>query len=138
LARTAKRIARLTIHSDLRDVAPERLPALDLARVFLGHSATHVVAAVPLEPAARILGVNAAFLLPHRERLAGLDAKIIALAIFLCGESLALANQLLGNSRLQSVIYLPPKTPSASICLGVSSGANSGSKPRPFHTSDIF
>jgi len=38
---------------------------------------------------------------------------------------------LFGNSRRQSVMYLPPKTPSRSICAGVSCGWNSGSKLRP-------
>ena len=37
----------------------------------------------------------------------------------------------LGNSSVASVMYLPPNTPSCSICFGVSSGLNSGSKFRP-------
>ena len=40
-------------------------------------------------------------------------------------------NQLSGNSLRQSVMYLPPKTPSRNICAGVSSGAKSGAKLRP-------
>src|SRR5262249_45308650 len=43
-----------------------------------------------------------------------------------CAESLAPRNQLRGNSSLQSVMYLPPNTPSRSISAGVSSGRNSG------------
>ena len=44
---------------------------------------------------------------------------------------LARLNQLFGNSLRVSVMYLPQNTPRASICCGVSSGLNSGSKLRP-------
>src|SRR3954464_2362757 len=47
------------------------------------------------------------------------------------GESLARVNQLFGNSFRVSVMYLPQNTPRRSICCGVSSGLNSGSKLRP-------
>jgi hypothetical protein len=47
------------------------------------------------------------------------------------GESFALANQLAGNSSVQSVMYFPPKTPRRSISGGGSSGRKSGSKLRP-------
>ena len=46
-------------------------------------------------------------------------------------ESFARVNQLDGNSRRQSVMYLPPKTPSSSICLGVSCGRKPSAKFRP-------
>ena len=69
----------------------------------------------------------------------GLLAQLFFTARFLkqsrlAGESRAPANQLSGNSSRQSVMYLPPNTPSASICLGVSSGRNSASKLRPAAT----
>jgi hypothetical protein len=40
LARTAKGIAGLTIHSYLCGVSPEGLPAVDLPLVFFRHAAT--------------------------------------------------------------------------------------------------
>ena len=40
--------------------------------------------------------------------------------------AVARLNQDGGNSSMQSVMYFPPKTPSASICFGVRSGENSG------------
>ena len=132
LPRAAEQVAGLAMLLELADVTPDRLPALDLPPVFLRHAPAHVIAAVPLKPAARVVGMDPAFSLPFRQRLAGIDAEEIAVhGRSPRGESLALANQLLGNSFRQSVMYLPPKTPSASICAGVSCGLNSGSKSRP-------
>jgi hypothetical protein len=42
---------------DLSDVPFDLLPAPDLPRVFFRHAAPHIVAAVPLEPTARIIAV---------------------------------------------------------------------------------
>jgi hypothetical protein len=63
--------------SNLRDVASDRLPALDLARIFGRHAAAHVVPAIPLEPAAWIVGVNPALVPPDRQGLASIDAETI-------------------------------------------------------------
>src|SRR3974390_2367286 len=84
LARAAHRIPGLAVFPDLLDVTPYRLPALDLARVFLRHAAAHVIAAVPLKPAARIIRVNPALLAPFGQMLASVDAEIIeqAVAVF--------------------------------------------------------
>src|SRR3974390_65874 len=81
LARAAHRIPGLAVFPDLLDVTPHRLPALDLARVFLRHAAAHVIAAVPLKPAARIIGVNPTFLPPFGQRLARVEAEIIERAV---------------------------------------------------------
>src|SRR5579863_4409233 len=70
-------VARLAVPLHLADMAADRLPASDLARVLAGNAAAHIVAAVPLEPAARIVAKNPAFAAPHRQRLAGIDPEII-------------------------------------------------------------
>ena len=77
LAWTAKRIARFTILAELGDMPSERLPALDLPIVLLRHSAAHIIAAVPLKPATRIIRVEPAVVLPHGQGLASIDAKVI-------------------------------------------------------------
>ena len=91
-------ITRLAVSFDLVDVAPNSLPPLDLPRVLVRHAATNVVAAVPLEPAARIVRMNPALAAPDRQRLAGIDAEIIHEQSRPDGESRARANQLAGNS----------------------------------------
>src|SRR5579862_5998306 len=77
----AQQIAGFAVFLDLPNVAADRLPTLDLPGIFVRHAATHVVAAVPLEPAARIVGVDPAFAFPFRQRLTGIDAKEIEFAI---------------------------------------------------------
>ena len=76
LARAAMAIARLAIPFHLRDVAGDLLPALDLAGIVLVPAA-HPVAAIPLEPATRIVGMNPAHLPPDDERLGGVNAEEI-------------------------------------------------------------
>src|SRR5690348_8038690 len=66
---------------DLRDMSLHRLPAADLAHVLLGQAAAHIVSAVPLEPAARIVWVYPALSSPFRQRLARIDAEIIERAV---------------------------------------------------------
>ena len=65
LAGAAKGIPRLTLLQDRGDMPPESLPALDLAPILFKQSATHVVAAVPLEPAPRVVLIDPAILTPH-------------------------------------------------------------------------
>src|SRR4051812_11682756 len=55
LAAAAGEIAGLAVRPDLADVAAERLPAFDLPRIVV-MAAARVIAAVPLKPAARIVG----------------------------------------------------------------------------------
>src|SRR4029450_12592486 len=59
-------------------MAADRIPALDLPVVLVGQAATHVIAAIPLEPAARIVRMNPAFAFPFRQRLARLPPEKIA------------------------------------------------------------
>src|SRR6478672_9396041 len=63
--------------SNLRDVPSDRFPALNLARIFGRHAAAHVVATIPLEPAAWIVGMNPALVPPDRQGLASIDAKMV-------------------------------------------------------------
>ena len=56
-----------------RRIAFQRLIWRGLPR----HAAAHVVAAIPLEPAARIVGMQPSLGAPDRERLAGIDAEVI-------------------------------------------------------------
>ena len=66
LPRAAGQVARFAVALDLPDVPADRLPALDLPLVFLRHAAAHVVTAIPLEPAARVIRVDPSLLPPHR------------------------------------------------------------------------
>src|SRR5690606_18057677 len=75
LTLAAGEIAGRAIGFDLRHMPADRLPAIDLAAVLLGHAPPPVIAAIPLEPAARIVGMDPAFLPPDRQRLAGVDAE---------------------------------------------------------------
>ena len=77
LARAAEYIAGLAIFLDLPDVTADRFPAADLTRILVRHAAAQVIAAIPLKPAARIVGMEPAFAPPFRQRLAGIDAEKI-------------------------------------------------------------
>src|SRR5262249_9331393 len=77
----AQQVAGLAMLLYLPHMPADRLPALDLAAVLVRQAAAHVVAAVPLEPAARGVGMNPAVLLPDRPRLAGVDAEEIQRAV---------------------------------------------------------
>jgi hypothetical protein len=66
LARAAHGIARLAMLSHLRDMPPHRLPAADLASILAGHPPAHEIAAIPLEPAARVVGMNSALVAADR------------------------------------------------------------------------
>src|SRR5690242_11819147 len=77
LARAAVGITWVAVLLHLRDVAANLLPAPDLAAIFLGQPAAHVVAAVPLKPAARVVLVDPALAPPRRKRLARIDAEVV-------------------------------------------------------------
>ena len=72
-----------------------------------------IVAAIPLEPAARIVRMDPALAAPLRQRLAGIDAEIVQRAVAPVAGELGAREPVAGNSLRQSVMYLPPKTPSA-------------------------
>src|SRR5262249_38306187 len=81
LPRPAGDSAGFAIPLHLAHVAADRLPAFDLPRVLIGNAAAHIVAAVPLKPAARVLAIDPAFPPPLRERLARVDAEIVERAV---------------------------------------------------------
>src|SRR5579859_1138897 len=85
LARTAENIPRLAILPDLRLVALEGFPSFDLPRVLARQAAAHIIAAIPLEPASGIIGINPALLPPGRKRRARADAEIIQRAVMPLG-----------------------------------------------------
>ena len=68
LAAPAGQIARPAMLLQLRHVTPDGAPSLDLAQVVRVPPA-RVIPAIPLEPAARIVGMNPAFLSPDFEGL---------------------------------------------------------------------
>jgi hypothetical protein len=85
---SARWIARLAVSPDLRDVPSDCLPALDLACILVRHPSTHVVAAVPVEPATWIVGMNPTLFAPNGQRLAGIDTKEIQRAVAAGGREL--------------------------------------------------
>ena len=64
LARSARWVSWLAVPFNLRNMSPDSLPSPDLARVLFRRAAAHIVAAVPLEPTSRIVGVNPSLLTP--------------------------------------------------------------------------
>src|SRR5262249_9477509 len=62
---------------DLRRVSSDGLPALDLPRILIGDAAAHVVAAIPLKPAARVVGMDPPLMTPNRQWLASIDPEIV-------------------------------------------------------------
>src|SRR4030095_1240633 len=65
LTRPARRVSRFTVLLDLRAMPSDVLPTFDLGGIFFGHAATHVIAAIPLEPASRVLFMDPAALSPN-------------------------------------------------------------------------
>src|SRR5206468_1973227 len=70
-------IPRFAMSPDLRNVSPHRLPTRDLTPILMQHAAAHGVAAIPLKPPARVIGMYPSLGLPDRQRLAGVDAEIV-------------------------------------------------------------
>lgn len=68
------------VSGNRRGMAAEGFPAFDLPLVILV-PASEVVAAVPLEPAARIIRMDPALSTPDRKRLAGIYAEKIQLGV---------------------------------------------------------
>jgi len=68
LFRAAVEIVLVAVLFDLRDMAAHGSPALDLALVVFATPA-HVVTAIPLEPAARVVDPDPAFAPPLGQRL---------------------------------------------------------------------
>lgn len=107
LTRSTSRVPHPTIALDLHNVTTDRLPSLNLSLVFPGDSSAHIVAAVPLKPASRIIFINPPLLLPYRERLRGIYPKIIELRIMLFGRELHSVEPCLGEL-LRAVGHILP------------------------------
>lgn len=65
---SAVEVAFFTVFAKLGDVALYCLPSFDLAAV-VGAASSHIVSAIPLEPATRVFAVNPALFHPVRKRL---------------------------------------------------------------------
>jgi len=65
LSRAAGLIAGLAVASDLHHVAANGLPSSDLTGILFRHPPPHVVAAIPLDPPARIVGMIPTLFAPH-------------------------------------------------------------------------
>jgi hypothetical protein len=74
-------ITGFTVAFNLSYVATHSAPAPDLTRILFRHSPAHIVAAIPLEPAARIVGMDPTLFAPHGKRLTCIHAKIIKRAV---------------------------------------------------------
>src|SRR6516162_843424 len=81
LTAPAQEIAGFAMAFDLGDVPANSFPAPDLAGVLGRHAAAHVVTAVPLEPTARIIGVNPSLPAPDRQWLTGIDLEKVQRAV---------------------------------------------------------
>ena len=58
-------ITPFAVAFDLGHVAAHSVPAPDLPRILFWHSPAHIVAAIPLEPSSRIIGMNPTLVAPH-------------------------------------------------------------------------
>ena len=83
----ALEIAWLAVLPNRRDVAGDRPPSPDLTRI-VRRPAAHVIAAVPLEPAARVLRTNPALAAPRGERLRGVHAEVVEASVVMLGAEL--------------------------------------------------
>jgi hypothetical protein len=77
----AAEITRLAMPFDLTDVPADRVPTPDLTPIFVWHPAAHVIAAIPLEPTARVVRVDPSLPAPNRQRLAGIHAEEVERAV---------------------------------------------------------
>ena len=77
LAFAAGLVAGLAVKFDLPDVSSHCLPPPDLSMVFLRCTAAHIISAIPLKPASRIVGVYPSVLAPDGQWLAGIDAEVV-------------------------------------------------------------
>jgi hypothetical protein len=65
---------------ELTHMAAHVAPALDLPCIILVTTA-HEIAAIPLKPATRVVGMNPAFLPPVGQRLGGIDTEEIEIGV---------------------------------------------------------
>jgi hypothetical protein len=75
LAPSAAQVPRLAVLLDLPYVPAHSFPTRDLPAVLLRHATTHVIAAIPLEPATRVVRMDPPLGAPDGQGLAGIDAE---------------------------------------------------------------
>lgn len=81
LSAAAEQIARFTVTLNLPHVSAHGLPASDLAAIFVRRAPANVVAAIPLEPTARIVRMNPSLGAPFRQGLTRINAEEIERAV---------------------------------------------------------
>ena len=82
------KIVSFAVPLDLTNVAAHRSPSSNLSPILIRYSATKVVSAIPLEPAAGIVGVDPTLSAPDRQRLAGVNAEVVEAVIASLGRKL--------------------------------------------------
>jgi hypothetical protein len=88
LFRSAGEIAFWAVFFELADVPFHRFPSCDLSFVLGGETPSHKITAIPLEPAARVFGINPAFFSPEEEGLTCADFEEIAVGVVFIGAEL--------------------------------------------------
>jgi hypothetical protein len=66
LSPAAEKVARFAVPPNLLHVPTHGFPPFDLAAVLFRHAPAQIIAAIPLEPAARVVGVNPTLGAPFR------------------------------------------------------------------------
>src|SRR5262249_906003 len=97
LPAAAQKIAWFAMPLDLLHVSPHGPPPFDLATVFFRHAPAQVIAAVPLKPAARLIGMDPPPGAPFRKRLACVDAEEVEPAVAAAGCQLGTRKPALGE-----------------------------------------
>jgi len=110
----AEKIARFAMPLNLSDVAADGLPAPSLAPILFWHTAPHVIAAIPLEPTARVIAVDPAFGTPNRQWLARIHPEKIERTIARTRRELGARKPALGKllaaiRHILAAKYLEPK-----------------------------
>jgi hypothetical protein len=80
LSAPTRKIVPLTVSLYLRDMSADSSPTTDLS-LIVGTTSSTEIAAIPLEPSARILVIHPAVRSPNRERLRSVDPEVIQLRI---------------------------------------------------------
>ncbi|MDB6057521.1 MAG: hypothetical protein JWO95_1365 [Verrucomicrobiales bacterium] len=85
LGGAATEVAGAAVGFDLADVTADGAPTFYLTVVFARDSAAHIVSAIPLEPAARVVFVDPAFSTPLGQGLAGVDLEEVEHRVLFVG-----------------------------------------------------
>lgn len=90
LARTAPPVTGLAGAAKLSNMPTNCNPSTNLSLVFVWHAPTSIVAAVPLEPSTRVVGMYPALRTPNAQWLTGINAKPIECRVFVLRRQLRL------------------------------------------------